>query len=339
MLAAGCDAAFGLADTALVGDNPRILLVDNSATPHDLAGFPLPILLDASRIDYRAIADPSRDLRFYDVASDNDIPFEVDHWDPTGTSIVWVRMPLLPARASDTRLEMYFGTAANGAADSAMMWHDYDLVLHGESFTSSAAPGGTGMPTQVSAIDGALGTAYGFGASSTLALPATVPVLDRWPRFTVEAWLYADYPDSTTLGGEPGFITKSSSIHNGRLFQNSKIPELVEVQLDIVFSNGLVSTDPFAIPLQHWVHLAWAFDGDVLWRYRDGVFEDPNPYGPSTLDCDQAPLTLGRPGGGSLVGGLDEVRVTRAYRDPDWMNAEYLAMTGRMVTFLPPGRR
>lgn len=337
-LATGCNAAFRLGDTVLVGDNPRILVVDNSATPRDLADFPLPIFLDSSRVDYRAITDPSSDLRFHDVASDSDVSFEVDHWDPTGASIVWVRMPLLPARANDTRLEMFYGPTARGTEVPPDVWKDYDLVLHGESFTSSTAAAYTGDPTAITAFDGPLGSAYGFSSSSAIGLPGTKPVLDQWPQFTIELWLYADYPDATALGGEPRFITKSTAITNGRLFQNANIPQLVEVQIDIGFASGIRSFDPFVIPVQRWVHLAWTYDGQLLWRFRDGIFEDPHPYG-STLDADLAPIVLGRATGGAVAGGLDEVRITHVYRDPDWMNAEYLAMTGRMVMFLPPGRR
>ncbi|WP_378040852.1 DUF2341 domain-containing protein [Citricoccus parietis] len=57
------------------------------------------------------------------------LPYEVESWDPNGTSVVWVRVPELAAHAATT-IWAYYGTD-QGQHDPAAVWdEDYALVEH-----------------------------------------------------------------------------------------------------------------------------------------------------------------------------------------------------------------
>ena len=62
-----------------------------------LADFPLLVTLDPLRFPYAECAADGRDLRF--VARDGThLAFEIDRWDPIGTSRLWVRAPQVGRR-------------------------------------------------------------------------------------------------------------------------------------------------------------------------------------------------------------------------------------------------
>lgn len=72
------------------------------------------------------------------------IPSEVDTWDDTGTSLVWVSVPTL---TKGTTIKMYYGNGANPAGVPLAKWPDYACVWHmGEA-------GGTAYDSTVNGFD------------------------------------------------------------------------------------------------------------------------------------------------------------------------------------------
>jgi len=67
-----------------------------------------------------------RDMMFTD-SSGNVIPFEIDTWDTTGESLVWVSVPSL---AQGTTIRMYYGNGVNPAGNSVAKWPGYAGVWH-----------------------------------------------------------------------------------------------------------------------------------------------------------------------------------------------------------------
>ena len=94
--------------------------IANTTRDEALADFPLLIALDPTRIDYAAAAADGRDLRFVDEA-DTVLAHEIERWDPTGRSIVWVRVPKIPA-ASTGAITMLYGNPEATALPGAATW-------------------------------------------------------------------------------------------------------------------------------------------------------------------------------------------------------------------------
>ena len=66
------------------------------------------------------------DLLFTDE-NDASLPFEVETFNPNGTTFVWVKVPSL---SSATRLTVYFGGSANAGNDPTAVWSRYVGVWH-----------------------------------------------------------------------------------------------------------------------------------------------------------------------------------------------------------------
>src|SRR5262245_28871682 len=112
---AGCELVFpppGDDDTPPEGTAEARVHVDNPSG-ETYVDFPVLVELDADAIDVDLVGEPTLDLRFVAAASTSgtspeDLPFEVDTWDPGGKSYVWVRVPELNA-GSRTELRMFYG--------------------------------------------------------------------------------------------------------------------------------------------------------------------------------------------------------------------------------------
>lgn len=337
LVLAGCTTVFGIENTDLIGRSPRTLTFDNRAAKQDLVDLPIPIRLDPSRIEYDKVRDVATDLRFVDPVTGDDVPFEVERWTPGGSSLVWVRVPLIHAGATDDRILMYYGDDAAGAPDALGVWRDYSLVMHGQPGTyQSAALPVTADVTSVASGDGPLDANLAFAAGDHyVTLGGTQELLGGWPSWTLELWMYADYPTSDMLGGEPRLIDLYGPVTNGRLTRlPSPVPSYVQLQLDLGFTKA-TNYSPTAVALQRWLHIVYTCNSDVLWIFVNGVAVNiSSDLGGDVLVAGGDDLTLGSRNGNAMAGMLDEVRISSRFSTEDMVAAQYLAANGGFVTFV-----
>ena len=338
--AAGCNAAFGIDDTVLETSNPRTMVFRNSESTVDLVDFPVLVPIDATRIAYGEVTSPATDLRFHDPVTDVDLPFDVDTWNPAGESTVWVRIPRIHAGSTTDAILMFYGADAHGLASGPDVWRDYQLVLHGSpgDFNNAAGAAYRGVDSGITTINGPIGSAYGLQGSGEhlITLADSGALFDGWQQFTLELWMYVDVANAAQLTFEPRFLDKGPALHLGRLFKAAGLEGFVDLQIDLGLTSTTV-TAPQIVPLRRWFHFVYAFEGHNLWLYRNGIYVDVmNFTSPQALVADANPVVLGATND-ALQGGLDEIRFSRTYHDPDWVFAQELSMTGQFVRFVTPG--
>ena len=352
LVLAGCERIVGF-QTVLppAADSPRALVFDNSSSSVDLMGFVVLVELDESNIHYGAIVDPVRELRFHDELTKADLPFEVEHYDPLGKLDVWVRVPVIHAHSATDRILMFYGPDAAGTDNVAATWADYDLVFHADSLVDAS---GHAMPQVTSQSTpkiggGAIGDGYVFdGASQRIEMTGAEALLSNWPTYTIELWLQPQFmPDPFNLGTvsgtmqpiEPAVIGKPGGAIQGGRIRNSVIgaPSPFVLQTDFFWEGqNPLQGAIFYLPDLEWSYVTFSYDQQYLWWYRNGVILDV--YGndvvaPSANDTS-APLELA--GGDPLNATIDEVRVSRSYRDENWVFAQYLSMTRHFVSITNP---
>lgn len=85
-----------------------------------LTNFPVLIELspDVLGFDYADFADPATntDLRFAGPDLDVELPYEVEHWNTGGTSVVWVRVPEL--RGTGETIRAYWGYPGQDSSEA-----------------------------------------------------------------------------------------------------------------------------------------------------------------------------------------------------------------------------
>jgi hypothetical protein len=336
-------------------------MIDNREQESELASFPVMVRLDSTRFDY-SLTDGS-DLRFFDEGGREELFYEIERWDQTGDSIIWVRVPRIDAGSHDYIWMYWGGGTSTEYLDAAAVWSDYELVYHFDRLIDSDDD------------------------------PATRPdrVVDSGPRgndgtaFAPNEWAHGDPVEPGVLGD--GFRLKNAAAKEDKQYictnyQSPGIPEAWTIEVwvkgddsprrlgDSSASNGpimghhyynivwdddenpggiIYTTSPgnehadlclggTGLNSDTWYYLAGVYDsgGETVCGYRDGrQWWIPDTSLAAPLEATSRDVFLGSAADyGSVMNGvIDEVRVANVARSSDWIAAQYLSMTDRLLTF------
>ncbi|RLE11923.1 hypothetical protein DRJ04_07140 [Candidatus Aerophobetes bacterium] len=89
----------------------RKLVFDNSGQTENLVDFPVLVKLNSSRIDYSSTQDNGEDIRFVDPDG-TVLSYEIESWDESGASIVWVKVPQIDGGSTTDYIWMYYGNSS-----------------------------------------------------------------------------------------------------------------------------------------------------------------------------------------------------------------------------------
>jgi Concanavalin A-like lectin/glucanases superfamily/Domain of unknown function (DUF2341) len=127
------------------------LAINDSSLSSTLTDFPVKVVLTPQNFNYaddsadNAAADASdSDLAFVVAgdSTDTQLPYQVDTWNPGGTSVIWVQVPSLTSTEED--LELYYGPGATyaGPSPASSVWSSGYTAVNEfvPNFTGVAAP-------------------------------------------------------------------------------------------------------------------------------------------------------------------------------------------------------
>ncbi|NOU69827.1 DUF2341 domain-containing protein [Paenibacillus sp. LMG 31461] len=327
---------------------------DNQAAVEDLQDFPVPVKLDASKINYTVTNQD--DLHFFNDDQSVQLPYEVEKWDPQGESIVWVTVPKIRSASSTDHMWLYYGGSSLKTNDQLQAWNsDFLLVYHFgqrivdnyanpsqvEQFKDSTSNANIGLRQSKSATTS--GTAY--------TLEGADPKYHRVGRY-FENSLGTIYPANTTNNGNIGDGEPQITISGWARLAQGKVAGSMLVRENAYWLKAVagkwmanVFTDATDNNLNgqtaslqlnggatdyNWTYLSLTYNsslaGNNLILYRDGV-KVAEGRRTGNIKAGSA-LTIG---GSSFKGGIDEARISRTARSASWVQAEYLSM---MDTFL-----
>jgi hypothetical protein len=305
--------------------------------------FPLLVLLDKSRIDYGATQDKGEDLRFTDM-SDVPLDHEIELWDETFNSLVWVRIPTITQNgANHTQIRMYDGNAAaaDGQKPAAVwssnfvgVWHlnQPDGALADSSNTTGPATnhGSTRMPAM-------LGYGRDFSASDHEyidTLNTSQPV-----RYTVEAWAKGNHNAYTGSGPNGPLMCEK----NYQIMWDHTNPFVAASSLNTKDGNATgqnwKAADFAGLDGGTWYYLASVFAGDKLRAYKDGMKKDEKTFAMTDPQPETETAKIGRhafnTGDANFFDGMvDEVRISKIVRSDRWIQAQNRSM--RNAGFVNP---
>jgi len=309
----------------------RRIQFNNSGQAENLIGFPVLIKLDATNIDYSKTQNAGQDLRFADTDGAL-LPYQIENWDETGTSYVWVRVPKIDASSSTDSILMYYGNpTAPDAQNPAAVWDStYAAVWHlGSSVADSTANGNNGVNNGSVVTQGLIGSASQFDGTSWIEV-ATSPSLELNGQATFEAWV--------KLGPIVNDYTRI--IDKKPVWSDTQGYDF-EYHPGFGFASSLGSGDDFSraenLNLDGQWHFLTATNSSAAGHiYLDGV-DRTTDFSISPLEAGPSPLDIGRsPANVAYFGGaIDELRISNVARSPAWIQAEYLSMTGAFTSIGP----
>lgn len=327
----------------------RILTFDNSLQAENLTSFPLLVRLNSSRISYGATQDNGEDLRFIDEDGSTVLDHEIEVWNKSGESVVWVNVPQIDATSTSDYIMMYYGNS--GAPDGQdaqsvwdtnffLVWHCNQQPIGGEEdildSTGSPCNGKSKNMESGDMVSGYIGFGLDLDGSNEWIDPDEDPLdagffhdLDTYQ--TVEMWIKADDTSSDQTLFEEGGST------NGLL---------VGINADNVrFATRNGGSQ---------VTVSTAFNDTASYHYIADVFDNGNliSYIDTSPQSQGAGYTIGSHSGEPGVGGsadsdavghsgagyyfdgiIDEVRMSDVARTADWIAAQYGSMTDTFVMY------
>ncbi|MBQ6137341.1 MAG: DUF2341 domain-containing protein, partial [Kiritimatiellae bacterium] len=301
-----------------------------------LANFPVLVKLSESLTGFH-YSDFTRadgfDLCFTD-ANGNLIPHEIDTWNPSGVSTVWVKVLSL---TSSTKIVARYGCAKPIVPKVESVWDsDYVAVWHmGEPKLPLADS--SNVSRDLTAADGS-GIGYGvagvagksvdFGsAGGARGLFADDHAnLDGHAKLTVEAWTY-----QKAHGTNAGIVSKRKSAGSQMsyyMFDNGSGTTMS------YSTNGSASVSSGVYPqpvMGRWNHQAYSLDSTQASSNSKGYLNGALTATKSVA-CDggifagTGELCIGNLQSGNAAnfpGRIDEVRVSKCVRSADWVKASY----------------
>lgn len=307
-------------------------------TSEALTDFPVLVKLDSETdIDYSKTQDSGQDIRFADGDGTN-LSYEIEKWDETGTSYVWVKVPQIDADSNSDYIDMYYGNsgASDGQNGSGVWDEDYSAVWHmkdndgSKDVSESTANQNNGVSQQNTSVmseSGKIGQALSFDGVIDYISVSHDDSLSL-PRFTIEAWYK---PNGIQTGFSSIVSDKYPSKVNYKLgFDNNSLR--VNGGICLV---GWYYSPTYTITDQTWTHLLFSYDGSHMRLYVNG-----ESYGTPTARI----LTPSSSGTGINIGKrwdlpdyikgvADEIRISSVARSAAWIAASYKSGADEMNSF------
>ena len=314
----------------------RSLLI--AGGPGELDRFPVPVTLAPDVLAGYPGLDPTS-LRVFDELG-NALPFDIERYDPTSTSLLWISVPALTASATTIFL-YYGGEPLTPLLDPALVW----LGEFVEVWHLDASMGRVGervlAPDNVTIEAGLLGSASRFDGSDSRLAVSRLPLFP--PVVTLSAWIYPDdwgeigygrvFDSRNNPGGGNGF---SLLIADGEFNNNT-----------IAFVHGCESGDAEwvagddAIARGQWQHVAVTYDpsssDNAPMIFVDGIQVEVEQFiGNGCVGLDPNPTFAIGNVGNTLQRGfdglIDESRISLGAHDPVWIAYEYASAQPGFVT-------
>ena len=300
-----------------------------------LLDFPVLVTLaenSPAGFSYADCATDGADLRFAD-ATGALLSHEIETWDKTGTSCIWVKVPSIVGTA--TKITCYYG--ADGAAtlptvSATDVWSRYAAVFHGGAaiadatgHSASITPNGATTAATGGMAGGVMtkGNAKGVAFSN----PVTSGALSSIENFSFSGWFRKSDGKTSVIASNKG---------RGEWSGNGFV---ALVEGDNYFSVGVgvnnsgghqpsSNNGKGKLVVDTWGHLAFSYDKSktALASYfnGDGIFSTDEAR--NILDPDKDDWAFGGFFDNSdncFQGDMDEVRILNGTASPDWVKAEY----------------
>ena len=328
----------------------RELTFDNSAQSDNLQNLTVLVALDNSRIDYGQTQNQGQDIRFINPDG-TQLSHEIENWDETGTSYVWVRILQIDGSSSIDSIFMYYGNpSAADDQDPENVWDSgYIAVWHMQNnLDSTSYSNDASCSNCPGSITGRIDGAYNYDGGNdyhTVSNSNEINNAGPWDDKTIELWFKAGSIDSGVkdIIYEQGGGTRGLDIYanNNNLYVGGWNRRSSESDWD---PGTWLST---AISPDTWYYVVLRLkDGD------DGAcadcfkgFLNGNEFasgdgrrlyrhtGDIRIGHGNTRMHDGTSGEEEFDGIIDELRLSNVARSDDWIAAQYLSMNDSFITY------
>ena len=316
---------------------------NNSLSSENLINFPVLVVLNSSIVNYSETLDDGADIRFVDADESTTLDFDIELWNESGESFVWVEVPQINSGSTTDFIQMFYNnnTPVNDAQDVNGVWDSHYInVFHLSEDPSGGSPqfidktstSNDGVNQNLDAGDlqkGPIGNAIDFdGVDESIQLESS---FDPPQAGTVEMWVNPGSfagQEKRIFGGDDAYEIRIGTTGNqqfeNQLFAGGGSPNY------LIGNTGLSAST--------WVKgvFTYNFTSNAMEIFLDDTIDgtssnaDDDPNGGSAFT-----LNIGRRTGSTPLhdGLLDEVRISDEFFSADWINATFFSESNIFNTF------
>ena len=322
---------------------------NNTDSAENLINFPTLVLLNSTRINYSLTQNSGQDIRFIDADNTTSLPYEIEIWNESNYSYVWVKVPQIDAGSTGDYIWMYYNNATTGDAQNITgtwnanykgVWHlKNGTTLNANDSTSNSNNGtiNNGTAAATGKVDGA-GSFDGtddninLGGSSSLNISGNITVsgwvFDKEGAGFTGGWFLAQFKNDTMKKIMLRINTQDYGTNTFADFNHGH-------------GNGTYygATGTTNLTANTWYYVTGVYNNTNLLVYLNGVNEGTSSQIPSNLNTDGANIFLGlredlsEGTGNNFNGSVDEVRMSNVAHSADWIFADYLSQSDTYNAF------
>lgn len=325
----------------------RKITFNNASSQQTLTNFPLSVFLSENandegapnNITYANVKARGDDIRFVDADQSTMLKHEIEKWNTSGTSTVWVKIPKLSATSTTDHIWMYYGNSAttSGAATTSVWSNGYTGVWHLNA-TSTAArkyvDSSSGNRTAISTNDdGTVGNYSGanpiIGGAIDLDDASTQYLITDTTPFTAVPGTICGFFRSDDIGNRQviaasGRSTASANDHQFNLeADGSKAGD--PVSACTAAGAGCSNADTTTAYTQNkWEYGCSTFTSATLRNsYINAGSMGSNTNNVTPVSINKVAIGARANAGLTFSGQIAEIRISNIVRSQDWMQAEY----------------
>ena len=323
--------------------NKTKITFDNSTQSETFADFPILVSLTSANIDYAKTQNQGQDIRFIGADGTIALSHEIEKWDETATSTLWVKVPQIEATSDADYIWMYFNNpSAADAQDAAGVWSNgYEAVYHlNDDFLDSTSNARNATNSGSDDIAAQFADGQDFTPTDELRL-GTWSVSGS--ALTIQAW--ANFDDFNQ--DDPRIISKAvEGDVQDHVFmlslsgEGERYPRM-RIKTGESDSSGTATliASSGALTAERWHMVTGRYDGSTMRLYTDGVQAGSMSKTGNLREnswetwAGNNPNITNDANWGSMDGKLDEIRVSSVARSADWLAAQYKSQTNNFNTF------
>jgi len=310
------------------------LTFNNTFSAEDLENFTVLIKLNSSRIDYSLTGED--DIRFYDENETTLLSYEIEKWNESGDSFIWVKVPIIENGSNTDHIWMYYNCLDTVNEYPSNTWDSNFVMVHHLEETSgnhsdSTSNNNSAINSSLSIQGGNIGRVNGAdkldGINDFIEVNDS-DALDITERITIEVWIK---PTSSSTTGCI-VVCKEISEIGYAVFQDSY--DYVSFEL---WGGGTVWVST-PLSINEWNYIVATYDknkpSNNIKIYKNGLLGESYTWTDSIGINDQS-LYIGASGPteSNFNGTIDEVRISNISRSANWTYASYKNMVDDFITY------
>jgi hypothetical protein len=317
------------------------LSFDNNGQLESLIDFPVLVNLTPSNFDYSKAKSDGGDLRFIDDDEATELEYEIESWNSSGSSYIWVNVTKINGGSSTDHIWMYYGNLlANGQSNPSGVWDEnYRGVWHlAEEKIGTGTPGLYNDSTNnnndgednitATGVEGKVNGGKEFNGNGDCVLVPHNESLNLSGEMTISFWLHPTQDTSTwNRVVEKGYWGYQTAYYFGC---GNGINDLTFY----LNNTAVFDTANNVLTINTWQHAAvnYKSNGDAALFLNGKEIASGSYTGDIQGNSDTLyisyPNTLY-----DFPGYIDEVRISDIARSTDWLNAQYLSMNNSFITY------